>query len=1498
MERIVIIRFFLIPVLFCLGFTGMRGQVVQEFSNDSSNFTADLREFMSNALNEHQNFILEKFIAEWDSGHIDEVRKQQILRISNKLLKRRAKPEPHFVIWIDVVMAFNRDYSGGNCFMEWMKELDRSLNSGNSLKPVTNLLTNTRDILRNNVLHRSPTTIWKSDQPFDRFEFKDSLRIYFDRVLLTCISVRDSMHIRNAGGYYVPSSGLWHGNSGLVTWERSGYDRTQVYATLSEYRINMISSGYQADSVIFVNRIYFDFDMTGSMEDRVVPGLSGTDVNFPVFTSYQKNYEVDNLYPHVYYRGGLAMRGTRLAGFGTRQNCAELLFYMKDSLRLKAGARFFSFEPEKAVGRNTSVMIPLESDSIYHPDLALSYFPGQNEVSLTRTGDYSSQAPFYNTYHRVEMNFERISWKLDENIILFTSAIGSAIGFANFESYNLFDAQKYARLQGIDSVNPLVTLRKFSEKVFDVSFKGKEYARYIRTSHHQVQQMLKRLAREGFILYDLETDMATVRQKMYDYIYASVGYIDYDVINLASEVGSSRENARLDLSNLDITIFGVSDIRLSNAQYVVIYPEEETLVLKRNRNFQFNGMIDAGLFTFYGNNFFFDYEGFRLNLQDIDSLSIKAKSEELDSYGRALLVNVRNIIQDMTGELLIDDPENKSGLKDLPRYPEFISKENSFVYYDDPGIQNGVYKKDKFYFEIYPFSFDSLDNFSKRGLQLKGEFVSAGIIPDMEQTLVLQEDNSLGFKYMVPPEGVPVYSERGRFYDYIEMSNRGLKGRGKLEYLASNSETEDCTFHPDSLFAETRSFRIKKTETGRQFPFVASSNNSIIWYPYEDQLLTSQGEKPFTVFNDSSFLEGELVLSSAGLTGSGTLDLINSVFESDLFSFRADQFDSDTADFKLKSLYTDGYALITDNINAHVDFDSGSGSFNTNQDFTLVEFPENKYISHIRFFRWNMEKKELSMGIETEEEPDISPSGEDAPYAGAEFISIDPAQDSLRFVSPLAIYNYRDNVIDASGVRHIRVADAFVYPKDGKVFVDKNAVMGEMTGSQITADTLNRTLNFCNATVNIRGRNAYQGSGDHDYIDETGAKQTIHFDLIKPDDDLSTYAEGIIPETKEFTLSPFYDYQGKVFAFAGQQFFTFHGAVRLKHQCESLNHRWFYFESMIDPEEIFIPVSGEPRDINMEYIRAGLYITADSSHIYPAFFSRKRLASDRAIINAGGFLYYDKETGEYKISSREKIMDENQTGNLLVLERKPCVITGEGNISLGLRLGQVRMRTVGNIRYDIPEDHSELETMIALDFFISEEALDLMAGELDSLPGLEGFDLSDQAYQKGMAELVGKENAEKLNAELSLYGTYSATPPELVHTLFLNKVKLRWNTETSSYRNYGKIGVGSIGTVQINKMADGYVELTKKRAGDQLDIYLKPDGRHWYYFGYTRGVMQTSSSNRMYNGIIAGIKTRKRKLKTSRREVPYVYVVATQRKRQLFLRRFTEEMETETEPEP
>jgi hypothetical protein len=1467
-------------------------QLISNFSGKPEEFTGELKAFMGSVLSENEQLLMENLTAAWDSGLISMEVKGDIISLSNKLLRKNARPKPHFMLFIMNMESFLQGIQDEESFRAWREGLQFLTDTRNrQVTDIENYLNITNNLLRHNIIYQSAGAKWKASLPSFYFKFEDSVQVIFKPVTLTCVAVRDSIQIYGTEGIFAPFSQIWKGKKGKVTWERSGYSTTEVYCELGDYFINMRVPNYKADSVTFYNKLYFTFSMLGDLEDKVEPVRSPGKANYPRFESYQVNYKINNIYKNVNFQGGLDMLGSDLVGSGTVLQRARLQFFKNDSLKLSANSMYFAFQPGRLTGSGVQVTIPIGKDSIYHPFLGISYTSRDNIISLNRTEEFESQSPFYNNYHKVEMNFDQLRWNLDDNQILFKGREGAASSLANFQSDNLFDARTYVRLQGIDETNPLPLLRKYSEVAFSISFRGIDFARYIRTQHNQVQQMLKRLSNLGFLIYDINNDIVTLRQKLYDWVYASVDYIDYDVINLISETQAPLENGSLNLSTYDLTINGINSIRLSNAQNVGIFPRYSKIILKRNRSFQFDGVVDAGLFNIHGENFFFNYDSFRLDLQDIDSLSLKVKSESLDAYGRATLQNLSSNIEDMTAELLIDVVDNKSGRKDYPNYPVFTSKENSFVYYDDQEIQGGVYKKDDFYFEIYPFSFDSLDNFSKTGLKLNGRFVSAGIFPEIEQVLMVQPDQSLGFRHKTDTSGLSLYQGKGRYYEYINMSNQGLIGAGKFEYLTSWGKSANITFHPDSMFAELSEFEIEKQLAGIEYPQVNSVNNKIVFYPYQDQLMVSRGAKSFTILNDSTFLDGDLVLTSKGLEGSGTMELTSSILLSDNFKYQAYAFNSDTADFRLKSLNTDGFTLVTDNVNAHVDFESRSGLFQTNEKFSLVEFPENKYISRLDLFVWNMDKTELEMGVKSGSggppESYLTLDGEEE-LIGPRYISVDKKQDSLSFVSTKTLYDYKMNTIRASYVTFIKVADAYIYPKDGEITVQPDGFIQKLEDANLLVNRQTRLHPIYGATVNILGKFNYSATGYYNYIDETEEKQPIFFSEIKVDDSTHTYASGMIPVTDTFTLSPYYVFQGRVELYAGNPFLTFNGGVKLSHLCEKLDQNYIKFKSVIDPADIYIPIPEQPMDINMNNLYSGIFITRDSSHIYPAFFNPRKLPSDRYIITANGFLYYDKKTEEYRIGSKEKLADQSLPGNYLKLITKSCIEYGEGDIDLGIRLGQVSISSFGDAEHDILSERTKVGAMIGVDFLMSEEAFEIMSHDIDSLQDLEGFDLTDEKYNKRLSDIIGKRQNEIMQAELGLYGKYQNIPDELIHNLFFTSVDLVWNQDTRSYRSTGKIGLGSVNGHQIYKMMDGYMELSKRRSGDLFDVYLQLDRNMWYYFAYTRGVMHVLSSNPAFNLTVGELSTKKRQLKTKRDEEPYIFIVSTGRKKDMFLRGFLE----------
>jgi len=874
----------------------------------------------------------------------------------------------------------------------------------------------------------------------------------------------------------------------------------------------------------------------------------------------------------------------------------------------------------------------------------------------------------------------------------------------------------------------------------------------------------------------------------------------------------------------------------------------------------------------------------------IDSLHISYLSEEFTGSGYPALEQVNNLIRDLSGEMLIDRPDNKSGRESYTTYPIFKSNTDGFVYYDKPNIQNGVYTSDKFFFKVYPFEMDSLNNYNSFSMKFDGELVSAGIFPDIRETLRLQDDHSLGFTYSTPDSGLSLYGGKGLYSDVIQLTNDGLTGEGSFTYISSITNSDQIIFFPDSLYAEALDFTINDINQQGKFPNVNSKESIIKWYPYLDELYAKEGESSFDMFDNEAKLEGNMLLNPDGLTGNGRILLEGAELLSDRYLFSSTEIVADTADFFLKSLHTEGYTVFTENIFARVDIKNQQGSFESNENYSLVSFPENMYVSYLDRFDWDMQTKELIMGESSDSY--MAESIDDESFTGPRYISLDPAQDSLSFISPLAFYDYENNTINANHVRYIDVADVRIYPRDELITVNPDNYIETLENAVIIANRETRNHQFYHASVNITGNNSYTAEADYDYTDELNQVQTIHFTNILSNNQGKTTGMGVIAEEENFRLNPNYHFQGKFSIEAEKEFLLFDGGILIAHGCSNLVNRWLYFSAEIDPLDIYIPVSESPVDIERNNIYAGLYMFYDSVHIYPAFLSARKNYSDQSIVTATGYLYYDKSTGEYLIAEKEKLKDRSLPGNLISLHHEQCILYGEGNLNMGADLGQVQLITYGSIQHNINTNETSTEVLLGIDFYIDDQVMQIMAGEIDSIPGLNNTETQSETYTKSMTGLLGRESYEAFQTELGLFGTVRQLPENFQHTLLLSELKLNWDNVANSWLSSGDIGIEGINNKRVSKRISGLFELQVRRSGNIWDIYVESDRRTWYYFGYTRGVMQVHSSNNVFLDRMKDLKQRNRRLKVKGGE-SYIYMVSTDAKRNTFYRRYTDLIEAQ-----
>jgi hypothetical protein len=1476
----------LIICVFCS--ISINAQVIKSFSDDPANFPSEVQMLFSN-ITTPTNVIkikdlLDPFMESWNVGVYNDEEKKVILGNANMLLSRKLTNYPDLYNYFSVIQNLKKK-ANREALPIWLHELSGRIPASN-LRHLQSYLNQYELMVNENILYQSSTFTWYISDSIFRLEYDTAIRVIYRKADLVCATKKDSSRIIGTLGVFYPNTLLWIGQKGRVTWERVGLDPDSVYADLSAYKINMKYSEYQADTVRLINKRYFKEPLFGELIEKVLAGSAGPGSSYPQFNSYLKNYEIKNLFKNIDYIGGFSVEGARVIGSGEVNENATLLISRGGKIIAQIRSNAFRLMGEQITANPAALSILINGDSLYHPGLQMKYFDDKRQLVMVRPESGISQSPFFDGFHEIDMDCGAMYWNLDSNRVDFESMPGiNRVSVNEFVSNNYFSLYDFYRIQGIDEKNPLYIIKDFSKKYGTDELTPDALAQFMNKSPEQIKAMMLKLSIQGFLYYDLLNDKAMIQDRLYRYIDASTGKRDYDVIRINSET-DNISNATLNLSNHDLLVRGVKQVFLSDSQQVYIYPDNKEIIIKKGLDFVFSGNVKAGLFDFYAHECSFEYDSFKLNLPLVDSLSFQVKSFKKDDRGNRPLVMVKSVIENLSGKLLIDHPTNKSGLKSFPQFPIFDSEQESFVYYD----HDTLYDRDRFAYHIYPFVLDSLDNFLTDNLMFDGYLVSAEIFPNIKQPLKVQPDYSLGFLHETPGDGYPVYSGRGQFFEEVNLSNRGLRGKGKLSFLTSVTSSDDFHFYPDSMITTlARHFTITPQVSRIEYPSVAADSISQVWYSYRDTMLLIGLKKPFRMYDEKALFYGELLYSPEGLYGNGKVLFESVQLASEKYNFRHHTVDADLLDFRLAAKGSGDLAVSAENYRTHVDFESRIVEFKTNKKGSEVSFPFNNFVCSMDNIDWYMDRQEMELYNDLGDKyADIdSLSREELlklDLSGSDFVSMNPKADSVSFFSVTANYDLTKYIIDAQGVKLIRVADAAIFPDSGYVKISQGGFIQPLKNAAIIADTANRFHTIEKASVEIYSRNNYQAEGLYQYHRGGDILQEFPLSLIAVDSTGRTYAEGIISGDLKFNLDPFFTFKGKVSMRSENKELLFDGGFRTLDECfKSGGEYWVYFRSWIDPEKVRIPV-GEPLvDLHGRKLNLAIKINDYEEDIYAAWLNPGALSTDTAMISATGMIYYDEGSGGYRISAQnEESVDPARP--VFFYNTRNCTIEASGPLNLGLAYNYIDVTAFGNVRYLVIPDSAMFNVSLTFNFLFNETPLNAMADSL-LLSDLEGLDVTGRNYQSFLDYEMGAAQSSAMKNDISIYGNIRKLPEELVHTMILTDVNLHWNSLTNSYISKGKIGIMSLGDNAVNRYVNGNIELIRRRSGDVITMYLEINPMKYYFFDYRNGVMQTISSDLVYNSRIEDLKPEKRTMTRPGLEETYEFLLSSRRKLIDFLRR-------------
>lgn len=1461
------------------------------FSSDTTKFLKEIEEyFYANTGNkkEAEEFLTD-FNKRWKDNQIAGFYKQNIIETSNLFVQKKLKPYPYFMKYYKIIYDIIENNIDSKTFNNFYSVFTKALNNKN-IQNLQDILEMCENLYKDNTFYTA-SFIFKVQTNNFTLEFDSVPRLKYTNTNIIGKNVRnDSIAIEETSGYYYPKTKKIHGKGGKVSWRRVGLPE-DVYAQIKRYIIDCRNGSYTSDSAVFYGKQYFDKPQIGKLTDKII--TEKTEDTYPRFDSYSKRLIVKNIYPDIDYDGGFGMRGDKFVGTGNAENPAKIILKKYNQKFVEVSAPSFAMNKDKIAAYGAEVKIFLKKDSIYHPYIGFNYDVPQKKMILLRGDKGIEKTAFTDTYHNVDIYVEQIEWNTGDSLMRLNFLPTNFQGEAYFESDNFYSQDK-AEAMKVGGFNIVQKIYEYYNMNNKMPFTVVDLAHYVNMLQNDLRPIIMKVASFNLIFYNPATDVITVKQKLLDYMDYVKHKKDYDRLTFHS-VNPGKDNAILNLLNYDLRIYGVKIILLSDTQKVFVFPKERMIILKKNRNFSFSGTVASGKFEFHGKDFFFDYDEFKVKMKTIDSIKIYVETGELDDYGRKKFKQVQTKIEDASGELRIDAPKNKSGWGKAPSFPIFQSFKESYAYYDSKKIFKGVYNRNNFYFKIDPFTIDSVDNFRNERLRFDGTFSSAGIFPVFRETLKLQPDYSLGFVRNTPPDGYDTYGKTGTYKNEIRLSNRGLRGTGELKFSTGIAKSDDFIFFPDSTNGIAQTFDVTEQEAPFECPLAHGDTVQIHFVPKNKLLQAKTIQKPIIAYKEQVKFTGRMDLTDQQLTGNGKVEFekIASITAMKML-FNKRKFFSDTCNFYLKALEETGFAFSTNNMNAKIDFDNRVGEFITNGKGSYVKFDKNQYIAYMDRLKWYMDDENIELGneqqrINTDVENDLD-------IEGPEFVSIHPKQDSLRFFAPAAKFNIRKYIINAINVPFIKTADAKIFPDNGKVVIYKNAVMDTLKNATLLCNTVTKYHNIRKVTANIFSRRDYLASGEYLYVDENEKVYPIYFNTIRPDTAGETKAIGTIDEKDNFKLNDFFTFAGTVKLSASNQFLYFDGGTKIEHPCNKIKKSYLKFAGDIDPTNIQIPVPENAKDMFGNPIVNAIMYAQDTTAVYSGFISPKYRKNDKVIVSASGYLGFDKEIGEYQISSTEKLIEFNQPGNYLSLNINTCEVYGEGKMDMALDLGQVKLQFAGNSKHFTANDSLSINTMLLVDFFFDKGLLKLMFKDFEIyLNTLTPTDFSDPSYVKYLAEYVGKEKADKIISDLNLYGKIKKFPDALEKIFFFNNVNFTYDAKSKSFISKGKLGLANILSNELYRQVPGIIKIDKmKSGGDKLTIYLEPDPTSWYYFEYFKGTMKVVSSNKEFNNTIKEMKAKNRKQDVSKGP-SFQYTIGNETTVKLFKRKLEQMQQQEEE---
>jgi len=1300
----------------------------------------------------------------------------------------------------------------------------------------------------------------------------------FNRVTLNFVTRYDSVFLKDTKGSFSFRSNLFVGEGGTFDWSSAMLSPDSVYCTVTAYNFNVNRAELKSDLVKLNYTGKTPGSIPGTFEFKSESRKDSVASTYPRFKSYQSSLAIQGLADeNVKYTGGFSLTGRKISSASASGEPSKIEVYHNGEKKFTAQSTDFQFTDSTITSLKTKMRIDEGNDSITHPSVRMRYTFGKDSLQklfLQKDKGALKHTPYSASFFNIDFSTDIIKWNLySDSLDLLTDGGRNTIPMI-IESIDFYDPEDFRLLKGEGfSFHPLALVANYCIKNRTREFYSGDLAAFSGKEVRDIKAAIEFLSQKGLLTYDPKTDVVHVKEKAVLIYKASKGEMDYDNLKIHSVIDSSA-NASLNFNKQYMIVRGVSEFKVSDSLNVRIEPDSSVITILQNRDIKFDGTINAGNFEISGKGFTLKYDSFFISLNHIDSINFYVTEKNAKGQSIRRKLNNNMVGTDSTaaaagglgdtskksGTLFISRANNKSGKRKIPNYPRLDAASGGVIYFDREEVLGGVYDRSMF-FVVPPFKLDSLNDADPSSINFDGTFVSSGMFPAFKEKLHSQPDKSLGFDHLIPRGGYQLYNGDGKMYGGLTLNNRGLRGNGRIDFLAASVASNDFVYYPDSVIAKGNRATISKKQFGAvNFPQASLPDYKMKWLPKEDKMMLKNQKESFNFYDSTAQMRGTVTISKQGVAGAGKLETRGSELISRDMNFASNDFSARHARFKVKTDDPNKPLLSGVDIRLKFNLEQNYADISPEVEGTAaIDFPYAQFKTSIPEMRWDLTAQKITMS----KDPDV-------PIENSYFYTTRKELDSLYFNAEKAEYDLKTQELKVSGIPYIIVADAKITPENNEVLILENAKIGTLKNTTIILDTLNGYHRLTEGVVDIVSRKEFSGYATYQYVnflnDTFAIKMTdFHLEDIEQTEGSrrsqrnssaatqQTVATGAVTDRENLVLGAGMFYKGDMVMYATRPALQLNGYVKLDIKKIKNYNTWIKYTQTGDETDVRLDFDNAVTEEGKR-VTAGLHFGSDND-LYITFVNDKKMEEDEDFFIPSGSLHYDTASREFKIENLQKAAGNSLSGKVFAYNDENLNVRFEGPVKLlsGLKDFSITSTALG--QGNMQTNEIRMNSFLMVDTNVPVQAFDIMGLQIQDVIKNDGAEegLGDQTellYK--IADIVGERVAKDFE-QRSLQGYVSlGTIAQLAKPLVFSNVNLKWSPKHKAFYSEGTLGMSNIGRHDINGAFEGFMEVRKNEDGAPVfHVFIKASPEAWYYFGYEDNRLMVHSSNNDFNGIIA-----------------------------------------------